>query len=498
MITEHFPILVIVIALVAAYTTLLAGWVDRRYSFPIALGTIAVQFAISLYLLWEVVTNGTIHYNLGNWLPPWGIEYVVDRLSAYVLVILLLLSLLCCIYSKRSIANEIEEKKTVGFYVVFLLLVAGVCGIAITGDIFNLYVFLEISSIAAYTLVAAGRERRGFMASFNYLVMGSVSAGFILLGIGHLYVATGTLNMADLARLLPPLYDSTLIHTAFVFFIVGLSIKTALFPLHMWQPDAYTYAPSVVSALLSTIVAKMGVYATIRILFSVFTVGFIVDYLPIMEIFAWVAAVAIIAGSVLAIAQYDMKRMLAYSSVSQMGYILLGIGIANSVAMTGGILHILNHAVMKGCLFMVAGAIVYRTGVRNIDDFKGIAKKMPYTSAAFFIAAASMIGIPPTVGFMSKWYLALGALDAGQWIFVTVILASSLLSAVYFWRIFEYAYFRAEEGHDPHAPGAVDDAPASMLAPMLVLAAACVLFGLFVIVPLSIIEPVVMTLLGGG
>jgi multicomponent Na+:H+ antiporter subunit D len=158
----------------------------------------------------------------------------------------------------------------------------------------------------------------------------------------------------------------------------------------------------------------------------------------------------------------------------------------------------LNHAVMKGCLFMVAGAIIYKTGFKNIDDFKGIAKKMPYTSAAFFIAAASMIGIPPTVGFMSKWYLALGALDAGQWAFVAVILASSLLSAIYFWRIFEYAYFRDSDAHDPHMPVSVDEAPAGMLAPMLVLALACILFGLFVIVPLSIIEPVVITLLGGG
>jgi len=498
MITEHFPILVIVIALVAAYTTFLAGWIDRRYCYPIALGTIAVQFSISLYLLWEVVTTGTIHYDLGNWLPPWGIEYVIDRLNAYVLVILLLLALLACVYSKRSIEKEIEEKKTVSFYVVFLLLVAGVCGITVTGDIFNLYVFLEISSLAAYTLIASGREKRGFVASFNYLVMGSISACFILLGIGHLYVATGTLNMADLARLLPPLYGSTLIHTAFVFFIVGLSIKTALFPLHIWQPDAYTHAPSVVSVLISTIVAKMGVYATIRILFSVFTVGFIIDYFPIMDMFSWIAAISIIAGSVLAIAQRDMKRMLAYSSISQMGYILLGIGIANEVAMTGGILHILNHAVMKGCLFMVVGAIIYKTGLRNIDDFKGISKKMPYTSAAFFIAAASMIGIPPTVGFMSKWYLALGALEAGQWIFVAVILASSLLTAIYFWRIFEYAYFRDSDAHDPHTPVSVDEVPAGMLTPMLVLAAACILFGLFAIVPLSIIEPVVATLLGGG
>jgi multicomponent Na+:H+ antiporter subunit D len=494
MITEHLPILVVVVPLIAVHGVLLAGWIDRRFCLPVTVATLGIQFGIALLLLQEVIATGTVHYFLGGWDPPWGIEYVVDRLNAFVLAVILLLSLLCAIYSKRSIGKEIEATKTVSFYVVFLLLVAGLCGITVTGDVFNLYVFLEISSLAAYTLIASGQGKKALIASFTYLILGSISAGFILLGIGHLYVATGTLNMADLARMLPPLYDSTTIQVAFAFFIVGLSIKTALFPLHVWLPDAYTHAPSVISALISTAVAKVGVYATIRILFSVFTPAFIIDYFPIMDLFAWIAVVAILAGSVLAIAQSDMKRMLAYSSVSQMGYIMLGLGIANSIAVTGGILHILNHALMKGCLFMVAGAIIYKTGLRNVSDFRGLARKMPYTSAAFFIAAASMIGIPPTVGFMSKWYLALGAVEAGQWAFVVVILASSLLSAVYFWRIFEYAYFMS-----PDSEGLVseDDAPPSMLGPTLILAGGCILFGIFVIIPLSIIEPVIPVLLGG-
>ncbi len=494
MITEHFPVLVVILPLLAAYTTLLAGWINRRYCFWIASTTLAVQLGIALSLMNRYLEQGEIRYNLGDWLPPWGIEYVIDGLNAYVLVILLALSLLCCIYSRQSIQSEIAFGKTVGFYVIFLLLVGGVCGITVTGDIFNLYVFLEISSLTAYTLIASGREKRSLIASFNYLVMGSVSAGFILLGIGHLYIVTGTLNMADLARLLPALYGSTSIHTAFVFFIVGLSIKTALFPLHLWLPDAYTHAPSAVSALISTVMAKMGVYATIRILFSVFTAEFVIGYFPVMEMLSWVAAVAILAGSILAIAQTDLKRMLAYSSISQMGYIMLGLGIANTVAMTGGILHILNHALMKGCLFMVAGAFIYRAGIREITQLKGIGQKMPITTAAFVVAAASMIGIPPTVGFVSKWYLALGALDSGQWIFVAVVLVSSLLGAIYFWRVFEYAYFRAPEGE---ATAGARDGPPSMLIPILVLAVACLLFGIFSTLPLSIIEPVVSTFLGG-
>ncbi|MDH7594256.1 MAG: monovalent cation/H+ antiporter subunit D family protein [Methanomicrobiales archaeon] len=491
---EHLPVLVVIIPLIGAYTSLVGGWVDRRYAFPIAFINILTQFTAALLLTVRVMQEGVVRYNLGDWLPPWGIEYVVDRLNIYVLLILLFLSLLCCAYSKRSIGMEIEERKHTGFYTIFLLLVAGVTGITVTGDIFNLYVFLEISSLAAYTLVSSGRGGKGLVAGFNYLVMGSVSACFILLGIGHLYMLTGTLNMADLARVLPPLYTSTTLHTAFVFFIVGLSIKTALFPLHLWLPDAYTHAPSTVSALLSTVVSKMGVYATIRILFSVFTVEFVVGYFPVMEFLSWLAAIAIIAGSLLAIAQRDLKRMLAYSSVGQMGYILLGVGMVNQLAMTGGILHMLNHAVMKGCLFMVAGAFIFRTGFRRIDDLKGMGKRMPWTSAALVIGALSMIGIPPTVGFMSKWYLALGAIEAGQWVFLAVILASSLLSAVYFWRLLEYVYFREGEGG---VEGGTGDVPLPMLIPMLVLAAACLLFGIFVSIPLSLIDPVAESLLGG-
>lgn len=497
MIADQLPVLVVVLPLVGAFVTLLAGWVDRRFCFPVAMGTVSIQFCIALALLSRVMQTGPLHYNLGNWLPPWGIEYVIDQLNAFVLVVVLFLCVLTCIYTHRSILSDIDEKKTVGFYAVLLLLVTGVCGIAVTGDLFNLYVFLEISSLAAYALVALGRERRSLVSSFTYLVMGSVSACFILLGIGHLYIATGTLNMADLARVLPPLYGSTVVQTAFIFFITGLSIKTALFPLHLWLPDAYRYSPSAVTVLLSAVVSKIGVYALIRILFTVFTPAFIIIDIPVMDVFCWLAAAAIIGGSVIAISQTDLKRMLAYSSVSQMGYILLGIGIADNLAVTGGILHILNHAVMKGCLFMIAGAFIYTAGIRSIDDLKGIARTMPLTAAAFVIAAASMIGIPPTVGFMSKWFIALGALESGQWIFVLVILASSLLTAVYFWKVIEYMYFREPGAGCGETISTARDPPAEMLVPVLILAAACVLFGIFVSIPLEVIGPFVAGIFGG-
>jgi multicomponent Na+:H+ antiporter subunit D len=493
--TDQLPILVVVVPLIGALTILLAGWADRRYCHPIALATIAASLAFALYLQVAVLASGPIHYYVGGWLPPLGIEFVIDYFSAFVLTVILLLAFFGCIYAKKSVEAEIGPKKTVAFYVLYVLLVTGVCGMTVTGDIFNLYVFLEISALSAYALIASAGGRKALMASYHYVIMGSLSAGFILLGIGHLYVATGTLNMADLARLLPPLYGSTVVHTAFVFFIVGLSIKTALFPLHLWLPGAYTHAPSAVSVILSTAMAKVGAYATIRILFTVFTPAFIIDYLPITQFILWVAGAAIIAGSVIAIGQTDLKRMLAYSSVSQMGYIMFGIGVANHIALSGALIHILGHALMKGTLFMAAGLIISATGLRAIRDLSGLAHRMPVTCAAFTLASLSMIGIPPTIGFMAKFFLAWGAVESGNWIFVAVILASTLLSAVYFWRVIEYMWFREPEGE---AEPLISEGAASMRLPTAILAAFCLIAGLAIGVVLAAVDPAATALLGGA
>jgi multicomponent Na+:H+ antiporter subunit D len=317
----------------------------------------------------------------------------------------------------------------------------------ITGDLFNLYVFLEISSITAYALIAIGEDGAP-LASFNYVVLGTIGASLYLLGVGYLYIMTGSLNMADLGGLLPELYASPVIRVAFAFFMVGLGIKVALFPLHMWLPDAYTYAPSAVSAFIAPLMTKVGAYALIRIMFTVFEPRFSFEVLPVGTILAAVAGVAIVVGSIMAIAQSDLKRMLAYSSVAQIGYIVLGVALGNRLALIGAYLHILNHALMKGCLFMVSGSLMYRRGMRNIFRLKGVHRSMPWTMAAFVIAALSMIGIPPTAGFFSKWYLLLGTIEARQWVLTGVILVSSLLNAVYFFRVIEGAVRHARPNAD--------------------------------------------------
>nr|QNO53869.1 F(420)H(2) dehydrogenase subunit N [Methanosarcinales archaeon ANME-1 ERB6] len=390
------------------------------------------------------------------------------------------------------------------FYVVFQLLVTGLCGIIVTGDIFNLYVFLEIASLAAYALIAAAGGR-SLKASYNYVIMGSIGACFYLLGAGFLYSVTGSLNMADLSYLLPPLYGNKVVQAAFVFFVVGMSIKMALFPLHVWQPDAYTYAPSAVSVIIAAAMSKVSIYAFIRIFFSVFTTEFIHIYVPITTVLSWIAAIAIIVGSVIAIMQSNLKRMLAYSSVSQIGYIVLGVALFSTQwGLYGALIHILNHAITKGCLFMVAGAIIYRTGVRSIKDFEGLGKKMPYTCAAFTLAALSMIGVPPTVGFITKLCLVLASLEAVEYVYVAVILASTLLNLVYFWRVVDRMYFVRKEGEEEGEKEIKrEEAPASMVLPTLILGSLCVIVGILWLAGaetplLPIVDQIVNTLLGKG
>lgn len=495
LITDHLPVLTVIIPLIAGFLTPMIGWIDRRLCWYWVMLTMFAVLLMTSSNLYTVITSGTIHYHLGGWTPPIGIEYVIDLLNGFVCIIIAFIGLMVAIYSIESITKELPNK-IIPFYSIFLLLVTGLMGMTITGDIFNFYVFLEISSLAAYALIAMGDRGDGVVASFNYLIMGTVAASFILLGIGYLYAVTGSLNMADMQNLLPVIYDSKVVLAALAFFMVGFSIKIGLFPLHAWLPDAYTHAPSAASALIAGLMTKVGAYAMIRFMFSVFTPAFVIDITRMAEILTWAAALAIIVGSVLAIAQSDIKRMLAYSSISQIGYILLGVGLVNVIGMQGGLLHILNHSLMKCALFLVAGAIFYKTGIRNLHQFQGLGKKMPVTTTVFLIAGLSMIGVPGTVGFTSKWYLALGSINAGQWIFVVVILISSLLNIVYFWRVFDNIWF----GH-PHEVEHIkrDEAPLSMLIPMVILAVLCIFFGLFAYYPLHyVLEPLSNALLGIG
>ena len=503
---QDLPILIIVIPLIFAVIIPLVARLNRLLPWIIATTITFFCFLISISLLMTVLDTGKISYWLGGWEPPWGIEYVVDYLSAFVLVVVSFLAFIVSFYSKRSTEMEIDEDKIPAFYSIYMLFVAGLMGIVITGDIFNLYVFLEISSLAGYALIAIGRKREALVASYNYLILGTIAATFIVIAIGYLYMATGTLNIADLRERLPAVYHSKMVLTAFAFFTVGFSLKIALFPLHTWLPGAYTYAPSVVSSIMAATATKVGAYIMLRIMFGVFKVEFDLRIVPVTLIFIIISSVAIILTSVYAIAQTNFKRMLAYSSVGQIGYIVLGATMNHYTAMTGSIVHILNHALIKGALFMIAGCIVYKTGVEDISGLRGMGKKMPFTMAMFTIAGLSMMGVPLTVGFISKWYISIGMLNAGMGYLVPVIIISSLLTAIYFWRVIVSIYFSEdiqEHGSQNTASGTeitnhksqYSEAPWTMLAPAMVLVGLGIFFGIFATIPLSIAKKAAVMLL---
>lgn len=467
--SEHAAILIVVLPLTASLlNTIISLW-RRDLCYWVVVGTLCACVLLSVNIMDTVVNGGAVRYRLGGWEPPWGIEYAIDHLNAFMAIIVSFISFIVAIYSKKSIEQELPADKVPYFYTIYLLLTVGLLGITVTGDVFNIYVFLEISSLAGYALIAIGDDRAS-IASFNYLIMGTIGACFYLLGVGYLYIVTGSLNMSDLARLLPDMYHSKVVQAAFAFFTVGVAIKIALFPLHTWLPNAYTHAPSTVSAFAASTMTKVGAYIMIRIMFTVFQPHFSTEIIPMAAMLGWAAAVAVICGSILALAQTDVKRMLSYMLVSEVGYIVMGVSAGNRDGFSGAVLHILNDAFMMACLFLAVGAIVYKTGTRNIYDLGGFGRKMPLTTAAFSVAAVSMIGIPPTAGFFSKWYLMLGAIDAEKWVFAGALLFSSLLNAVMFFRILEIVYFKGPTDH-------FDEAPLSMLLPILFTAGAILALG---------------------
>ncbi len=479
MMTQQLPALITIIPLLTGLIISAVMWIDKKYSYPIAVAGLAAALLTSVGLLLQVLAHGPVTYKMAGWAGPVGIVYVIDYLNSPVLVVIMAVAFANLISSRKNVLVEFEGK-TGAFYSLYVLFVTGVVGITATGDAFNLYVLLEIAALTGYALIGLGKDRAP-LASLNYLFIGTIGASFYLLGVGYLYIATGSLNMADLARIIPGLADdNSMILFALIICMTGLFIKMALFPLHGWLPNAYSFSSTSSTGVIAPLTTKVMIYAMIRVGLYVFTPEYIFNTVAISKVIVWIAVIAIVMGSLMALAQKSLLKMLTYVIIAEVGYMVGGFWLGNSMGITGSIIHIINDAAMTLCLFMAAGAITYKVGSDSFENLQGLFKKMPLTMIGFVAGAMAVIGIPPTCGFFSKYYLITGGFAAGHYGFVSALLFSSLVNAVLFFRIFEIAYFEPfSESHDHGHEKVINEAPLSMLVPLLITAASLIVLGVY-------------------
>ncbi len=486
----HLPILQVIIPLLAAPICLLLNRSKLVWLFSLLASGLA--FSISILLLQQVMTSGVISYELGGWQAPWGIEYRIDNLNAFLLLIISGISTVVLFAAQTSIEKEIPKDKHVYFYVLYLLSLTGMLGIVATGDAFNVFVFLEISSLSAYALIAMGNKRQALWASYQYLIMGTIGATFILIGIGLMYQMTGTLNMEDLSQRLPEVAQTRTVFVSFVFVIVGVCLKLAMFPLHLWLPNAYAYAPSIVTAFFAATATKVAVYLLIRFTFSVFGLSFSFTTIPLQTLFMALGLFGIFVASTTAIYQSNVKHLFAYSSIAQIGYMIVGFSLSTVTGLTATLLHMFNHALMKGAIFLALAAVVYRVGNVELKNFRGLGRQMPLTMAAIVIGGLSLIGVPLTVGFVSKWYLLTALVEQGWWPIAVLILLGSMLAVVYVWRVIEVAYFKEPLEQNVE----VKEAPMSFLIPIWTLVIANIYFGIDTRLSVQVAEAAAQSLFG--
>ena len=429
---------------------------------------------LSALLLQGAVTGGeTFSYYLGSWPPPWGIEFVVDAASAFTVLVMASLAFVVTLFARSALLAEIAEADAGKAYAAWLLACGGLSGLVMTGDAFNLFVFLEISALSSVILIAlgAGRDRRALIAGYNYLIIGAVGATFYVVGVGFIYAVTGSLNMVDLAERIPAVPQTTVVAVGFGFMMAGILVKAAIFPVHIWLPAAYAFAPSAVSSLLAAIATKASLYVLARVVFDVFAGVPDLTSLALHYALIPLALGGIFIGTVLAIYENDIKKLLAFSSVAQIGYIALGFAVATTAGVAAGFVHIGNHALIKGGLFVAVGIYAVALGRRiNLDQMVGLGRRMPITTTAFLICGLSLIGLPLTAGFISKIYLVRALLQADMIMVLVLVMASSALSVAYLWKIVEVLWQKGAE------TAAVRETPALYL-PLWILALANIWFG---------------------
>ncbi|MCD6417780.1 NADH/ubiquinone/plastoquinone (complex I) [bacterium] len=454
----------VALPLLSAVLILIIGkfWKGVGAFIGVACGVVTLYFAIAMF----DIPDGS--YWMGGWIPPVGIVLALDSLSRLLLLVVNTIAFFSLVYSVTYMQKYTAQEK---FYALFMLMLAGMNGVVLTGDMFNLFVFLEIASLASYALVGFGVEAEELEAGFKYLILGSVASTAILFGIAFIYNLTGTLNMADAARFISGLMPNRMLLFAAGFFVFGFGLKAGLAPFHAWLPDAHPSAPAPVSAMLSGVLIKaLGIYALTRVIFTVFGAPE-----TILQIVLWMGVLSSVVGGLMSLGQNDLKRMLAFSSVSQIGYVAMGIGLGTPLGIAAGLFHLFNHAIFKGLLFLSAGSIEHSTGTRDLRQMGGLMKKLPITSLSTVVGSLSISGIPPFNGFFSKLFIIIALIQAKAFIPAAIAIIVSFITLAYYAKIQRFALF----GPLPALFKKLHEAPFTMVFSLIALSLMCIFVGLY-------------------
>lgn len=477
------PVILIALPLTVAFSLPIIGIYSRKMQGYVVSLTLLVSVVISLLVLREAV-SAPILVKIGGFKPPYGISLYVGALGALLALMISLVGFIVSLYNLDYIRKEPMEK----YHMLFLLLVMGATGMVLTGDLFNLFVFLEITSISSYALTAYYRNRQSVEAAIKYIIVGSLSSTLVLIGIALIYSEVRTLNIMDIAAHMDKM-NRTIAVIAFSFLFTGFAIESEIFPTNGWAPDAYTAAPSPISALFSGVVVKAGIYALVRIMFTIF------GYDNFFTVLAILGAITLLGGEMAAMVQTNIKRMLAYSSIGQVGMILLAFGINTYLGVEAALFLVFNHAVIKSLLFLSAGYMSRKAGSKEITEMKGLARKMPMTSLSFALGSFAIMGLPPLNGFVGKFLLINAAVDAGFFALAVVVLIGSFIEAVYFLKVLNFI-FSGVSFRDGRRLVNGSEMPFSAFLSVLILVMLVIFFGLYPQSLFYAIKPAARELLG--
>ena len=440
---KSFPLIIILVLFITAFIMPLVK--KNKIIKSISLSSVAAVMLLSLIHFSFIIKNGPYLYSVGHVDSPFGIEFSIGSIEGIMAVLFTFVTLMIVWYSIYSIDRDIKDARIPLYYLLINMLVGSLLGVVFSNDIFNSYVFIEVGTLASCGIIVVKDKKENIMAATKYLIMSCLGSGLVLMGIAYLYSITGHLNMVYIHKELVNVYTQypRAILITLGLFTVGLGVKSAIFPLHNWLPDAHSSAPSPSSAILSSLVLKAYVILLIKVLYRVFGTEIVLQF-PILRIILVLGSLGMIIGSIFAIYQKEIKRVIAYSTVAQMGYIFMGIGLGTELGVSIAIFHIIGHAVTKSALFLTVGAMIEQTGYKEVQDLRGIGREMPITLGLFTIGALSMVGIPLLPGFVSKWNFALASIDKGELFLIAIIIGSSLLNVIYYFPIVINGFFGDE------------------------------------------------------